>query len=42
MMYGSEIKVQRTRFYVILGHFFCPLTLLINQKIKMLEKEKNA
>ena len=32
-------KVQRTEFFVILGHF-CPLTLLITQKIRILKKWK--
>ena len=30
-------KVQRTEFFVILGHF-CPLILLTTQKLKILEK----
>ena len=32
-------KVQRTKFCAILGHFFGSLTLLTNQKIKILKKK---
>ena len=34
-------KVQRTEFFVILGHFY-PLTLLTTQKIKIWKNEKNS
>ena len=34
-------KVQRTEFFVILGHFY-PLTLLTTQKIKTWKNEKNS
>ena len=33
-------KVERTKFFVILDHFVCPLTLLTTQKTKILKKIK--
>ena len=35
-------KVERTKFFVILDHFVCPLTLLTTQKTKILKKIKNT
>ena len=41
MIYGSwDIKVLRTEFFIVLGHF-CPLIFLATQKIKILKKQKS-
>ena len=43
MMYGSwDIKCKGQSFFAILGHLFCPLTLLATEKIKILKILKNA
>ena len=37
---SRKSKVKRTKFFVILGHFCCHLTLQTTQKIKFLKKKK--